>query len=132
MMAVVSCLRKMLSFNDLSMQISMDGEQNRMSPRFRLVKISSVNDRPWLYPSLFVSSTSTDTNGHICREVTTNEEKMKIILFLVVIVHVHSFAQEKLQVLTTKKVENCEHRAQVGDTLYMQYLVRSFCSVDHG
>lgn len=62
----------------------------------------------------------------ISLEKLLNDEKMKVIIFLVLLGYVHSFAQEKLQVLTTKKVENCEHRAQVGDTLYMQYLVRYF------
>jgi hypothetical protein len=40
---------------------------------------------------------------------------------------VSSLAEEKLQVLTTKKIENCQKRSKVGDTLYMQYTV-SFIS----
>lgn len=32
-------------------------------------------------------------------------------------------AEEKLQVMTTKKVDDCARRSRVGDTLYMQYTV---------
>ena len=38
---------------------------------------------------------------------------------------IDGFAEEKLQVLTTKKVADCQRRSKVGDTLYMQYTVRS-------
>jgi len=53
---------------------------------------------------------------------------MKSIVFCLLILitnfnRVFLFAEEKLQVLTTKKVENCSLRSQVGDTLYMQYTV---------
>jgi FK506-binding protein 2 len=37
---------------------------------------------------------------------------------------IDGFAEEKLQVLTTKKVADCQRRSKVGDTLYMQYTVR--------
>lgn len=36
---------------------------------------------------------------------------------------IDGFAEEKLQVLTTKKVADCQRRSKVGDTLYMQYTV---------
>ena len=44
-------------------------------------------------------------------------------IFFVLIPSVMLLAEEKLQVMTTKKVENCARRSKVGDTLYMQYTV---------
>jgi len=44
-------------------------------------------------------------------------------VFLVLFSYVLSLSEEKLQVMTTKKVENCNKRSKVGDTLYMQYTV---------
>jgi len=32
-----------------------------------------------------------------------------------------TLATDKLQVMTTKKVENCNYKSKVGDTLHMQY-----------
>ncbi len=48
------------------------------------------------------------------------------ILFLIIYNFfpcVLTLATEKLQVMTTKKVENCNYRSKVGDTLHMQYTV---------
>ncbi len=55
------------------------------------------------------------------------EIKMKSTLvfsiFLILFPYVLSLSEEKLQVMTTKKVENCAKRSKIGDTLYMQYTV---------
>jgi len=40
--------------------------------------------------------------------------------------YVLSLSEEKLQVMTTKKVENCNKRSKIGNTLYMQYTVSLF------
>ena len=44
-------------------------------------------------------------------------------VLLAVFPSVFLLAEEKLQVTTTKKIENCARRSRVGDTLYMQYTV---------
>ncbi|UJR17931.1 hypothetical protein I4U23_004830 [Adineta vaga] len=47
-----------------------------------------------------------------------------VVLFIFIVnffSNVSSFAQEKLQVMTTKKVLSCSKRSKVGDTLHMQY-----------
>jgi hypothetical protein len=49
-----------------------------------------------------------------------------LMLFYILFSNVLALAEEKLQVMTTKKVENCNKRSKVGDTLYMQYTVRLF------
>lgn len=52
--------------------------------------------------------------------------KLTLVLFTVFFILIPSvmlLAEEKLQVMTTKKVENCARRSKVGDTLYMQYTV---------
>lgn len=47
-----------------------------------------------------------------------------ILSFLLMLIPcVLSLSEEKLQVMTTKKVENCVRRSKIGDTLYMQYTV---------
>ncbi|CAF1095018.1 unnamed protein product [Rotaria magnacalcarata] len=44
-----------------------------------------------------------------------------LILINCIFPYVLSLAEEKLQVMTTKKIANCNRRSKVGDTLYMQY-----------
>ncbi len=55
------------------------------------------------------------------------EIKMKLNLLIIVLLilfpNVLLLAEEKLQVMTTKKVENCSKRSKIGDTLHMQYTV---------
>jgi hypothetical protein len=55
--------------------------------------------------------------------------KLNVLLLLIysLLPCVLLLAEEKLQVMTTKKVDNCNHRAKVGDTLYMQYTVSFIC-----
>jgi hypothetical protein len=45
------------------------------------------------------------------------------LLFYSLFSNVLSLSEEKLQVMTTKKVENCNKRSKIGDTLHMQYTV---------
>lgn len=49
--------------------------------------------------------------------------KVVLLVSLLLVADVFSFAYEKLQVMTTKKVPDCNRRSKVGDTLYMQYTV---------
>lgn len=51
---------------------------------------------------------------------------LHIVLIYCFISNVLSLAEEKLQVMTTKKIDNCSRRSKVGDTLYMQYTVNTF------
>ncbi|CAF0947809.1 unnamed protein product [Rotaria sordida] len=77
-----------------------------------------VEDQPRLDRSV------TETTSENIEEI-----KMKSILvfcLLLILInclfpYVLSLAEEKLQVMTIKKVENCSKRSKVGDTLYMQY-----------
>jgi len=47
-----------------------------------------------------------------------------VLFILILFPNVFSFAEEKLQIMTTKKIENCSKRSKIGDTLYMEYTVR--------
>jgi hypothetical protein len=47
-----------------------------------------------------------------------------VLFILILFPNVLSFAEEKLQIMTTKKIENCSKRSKIGDTLYMEYTVR--------
>jgi hypothetical protein len=47
-----------------------------------------------------------------------------LLFILILFPNVFSFAEEKLQIMTTKKIENCSKRSKIGDTLYMEYTVR--------
>jgi hypothetical protein len=51
---------------------------------------------------------------------------MKFVILLLLFLlfgNVFLLSEDKLQVMTTKKVENCLKRSKIGDTLYMQYTV---------
>jgi len=47
-----------------------------------------------------------------------------VLFILILFPNVLSFAEEKLQIMRTKKIENCSKRSKIGDTLYMEYTVR--------
>ncbi len=59
----------------------------------------------------------------VCNKMNSN---LLIMVLLILFPNVLLLPEEKLQVMTTKKVENCLKRSKIGDTLYMQYTVSLF------